>query len=72
MKIYTRKGDRGRTSTLSGGTVSKADERIRALGGLDEVNAALGVVLAGPVPAELLAPLAHVQHMLFEDRKSVV
>jgi len=46
MKIYTRAGDKGQTSLLSGERVLKNDIRIEALGTLDELNSAIGVSLA--------------------------
>jgi cob(I)alamin adenosyltransferase len=67
MRIYTRKGDRGDTGTLGGGRLRKSDPRIRALGFLDELNAQIGVVLAGGgVPEPLQAPLRRIQDVLFE------
>jgi cob(I)alamin adenosyltransferase len=66
-RIYTRKGDRGTTSILGGGRLSKSDPRIRALGGLDEVNAALGLILSQPsFPAQMRPALQRVQDMLLE------
>jgi len=47
MKIYTRGGDRGRTSLFSGERVAKSDSRIEAYGDLDELNSVLGVVATG-------------------------
>ena len=46
-RIYTRGGDTGETSLGDGSRVPKVDARIEAFGTVDEVNAALGVVLAG-------------------------
>ena len=46
-KIYTRGGDAGETSLGDGSRVSKLDGRIQAFGTVDELNAAIGVVLAG-------------------------
>ncbi len=46
MKIYTHAGDKGATSLGSGSRVSKNDIRIETLGTLDELNSAIGVVLA--------------------------
>lgn len=46
MPIYTRTGDKGTTSLMSGQRVSKADLRIEVLGAIDELNSALGVVLS--------------------------
>ena len=49
-RIYTRGGDAGETSLGDGSRVSKLDCRIGAFGTVDELNSALGVVLAGDVP----------------------
>jgi cob(I)alamin adenosyltransferase len=65
-KIYTRGGDAGETSLGDGARVSKLDARITAFGTVDEVNAALGVVLAGDTPAELRELLERVQNELFD------
>lgn len=46
MKAYTGGGDRGRTSLLSGERVAKTDSRIEACGDVDELNCALGALLA--------------------------
>lgn len=46
MKIYTRQGDDGTTSLLGNRRVLKSDPRIDACGTLDELNAAIGVVVA--------------------------
>jgi len=46
MKIYTKSGDKGETSLVSGTRVSKADERIMLYGELDEVNSWIGCVLS--------------------------
>lgn len=45
-KIYTRTGDEGQTALFGGGRVSKADPRVAAYGDVDELNAALGAVVA--------------------------
>ena len=44
MKIYTRTGDNGKTSLLSGKRVDKHDKRIIAYGSIDELNSFMGVV----------------------------
>jgi cob(I)alamin adenosyltransferase len=46
MRIYTRGGDKGRTSLFSGTRVEKDDPRIEALGSLDELVAVLGLAKA--------------------------
>ena len=43
-KIYTKTGDKGKTSLVSGKRVSKDNIRIRAYGTIDELNSILGVV----------------------------
>ncbi len=65
-KIYTRGGDAGETSLGDGSRVSKLDGRIEAFGTVDELNAALGVVLAGDLLDELRGVLARVQNELFD------
>ena len=65
-KIYTRGGDTGETSLGDGSRVSKLDGRIEAFGAVDELNAALGLVLAGDLPDELRGLIARVQNELFD------
>jgi cob(I)alamin adenosyltransferase len=67
MKIYTRRGDRGDTGILGGGRLTKAAPRIRAIGTVDELIAALGVVAAQSTALpELGEQLARIQSTLFE------
>lgn len=67
MKIYTKQGDGGQTGLLGGGRVAKSESRIHAIGSLDELNAALGMVLAMEgVVDELRSTLLRVQNGLFE------
>ena len=47
MKIYTKTGDKGQTSLIGGTRVSKADPRLDAYGTVDELNAAIGFLIAG-------------------------
>ena len=66
-RIYTRAGDRGETSLGDGSRVPKLDCRIGAFGTVDEVNSALGVVLAEPgLPGRLREPLERIQNDLFD------
>ena len=46
MKIYTKTGDDGHTGLLGNVRVGKETTRIEAYGAVDELNAAIGVVLA--------------------------
>jgi cob(I)alamin adenosyltransferase len=65
MKIYTKAGDDGQTGLIAGGRVSKDHPRIEACGAVDELNAWLGVVRAGQLPAAVDRLLERVQHDLF-------
>ena len=65
-KIYTRGGDAGETSLGDGARVSKLDGRIAAYGAVDEVNAALGLVLAAECPSDIADVLGRVQNELFD------
>ena len=65
-RIYTRSGDDGETSLGDGTRVSKLDERIAAYGAVDEVNSALGLVLAGDCPDQVRPVLERVQNELFD------
>ena len=42
-RIYTRGGDKGKTSLGSGARVAKHDPRVAAYGAVDEANAAVGI-----------------------------
>jgi cob(I)alamin adenosyltransferase len=66
-KIYTRTGDDGTTGLGDGQRVSKNDVRVEAYGTVDELNSALGVVLAVPGLLEPVSRcLMEVQHELFD------
>jgi cob(I)alamin adenosyltransferase len=65
-RIYTGGGDRGETSLGDGSRVSKLDCRIGAFGTVDEVNAQLGLVLAGELPDAFRPVLERVQNELFD------
>jgi cob(I)alamin adenosyltransferase len=65
-KIYTRTGDAGTTGLGDGSRVAKDSLRIEAIGAVDELNSALGVLLAEPVPDDVRAGLRQIQHDLFD------
>ena len=64
-KVYTRTGDDGSTGLGSGARVSKTSRRIAAYGAVDELNAALGVVMASGPSSPVVAVLAPLQNELF-------
>jgi cob(I)alamin adenosyltransferase len=65
-RIYTRAGDAGETSLGDGSRVAKTDPRIEAYGTIDELNSALGLVLAADPPADFRPWLEQVQNELFD------
>lgn len=64
-KIYTRTGDGGTTGLGDGNRVAKDCARIEAIGAVDELNCAVGCVLANEIRAEIRECLQEVQHKLF-------
>ncbi|WP_349407467.1 cob(I)yrinic acid a,c-diamide adenosyltransferase [Pseudalkalibacillus sp. SCS-8] len=68
MKIYTRKGDSGKTS-LIGGRTDKDDVRVEAYGTVDEINCFVGQAMAELDPSifkDILEDLEKIQHELFD------
>ena len=65
-KIYTRTGDDGSTGLGDGSRVSKDSARVAAYGTVDELNSAIGVVLACELPEPIRDCLVSVQHQLFD------
>lgn len=65
-KIYTRTGDAGTTGLGDGSRVGKDAPRVAALGDVDELNAALGVLLCEDLPDAVRTLLVGVQHDLFD------
>lgn len=63
-KITTRTGDAGETGLGDGSRIAKDNARIHALGDVDELNSALGLVLAEDVPGPMREALAEVQQDL--------
>lgn len=66
-KIATRTGDTGDTGLGDGRRVPKDAARVQAMGDVDELNSALGLLLAEKrLPAGVRAALLEVQHDLFD------
>ncbi len=65
-KIYTRTGDDGTTGLGDGSRVAKDSTRVAAYGTTDELNSAIGMVLACEVPARVREVLTQAQHDLFD------
>jgi len=65
-KIVTRTGDAGTTGLGDGSRLAKDAPRIHAIGAVDELNSALGVLLTETLPDAIAACLTGVQHDLFD------
>lgn len=65
-KIYTRTGDDGTTGLGDGSRVPKDDPRVEAYGTVDELNSAIGMVLAETIPGRVRDCLETIQHELFD------
>lgn len=68
MRLYTRTGDKGKTSII-GGRVDKDDTRVEAYGTVDEVNCFVGQAvqeLDSEIFTDVLTDLERIQHELFD------
>ena len=65
-RIYTRTGDDGTTGLAGGERLPKAHARIEAIGGVDELNAAIGLLRVQPLGDDLDLVLEAIQHRLFD------
>lgn len=65
-RIYTKTGDAGETSLGDGTRVAKTHPRIAAYGGVDELNAAIGLAVCALPDAALRDRLKTVQNNLFD------
>ena len=65
-KIYTRTGDDGSTGLGDGSRIAKDSLRVEAMGAVDELNSALGVLLCKPLDETLQSTVIDIQHTLFD------
>lgn len=65
MKIYTKNGDRGKTSLIGGKKVSKHDLQVEAYGSIDELNSFMGLLKDYSKNDEINQVLFKVQLKLF-------
>jgi len=65
MKIYTKTGDKGKTSLIGGTKVYKSDLRIEAYGTVDELNSFIGLCLDHLKSHNVSNVLSEIQDRLF-------
>ncbi len=65
MKIYTKTGDSGNTGLQGNFRIAKSHPRIISYGTVDEVNAALGIVLTNSLDDDIIEILTKIQNDLF-------
>lgn len=64
MKIYTRTGDKGKTSLIGGRRVEKTDLRVEAYGSVDELMSQLAVIRDNANDTELQNNIILIQNRL--------
>ncbi|WP_165042495.1 cob(I)yrinic acid a,c-diamide adenosyltransferase [Dysgonomonas sp. ZJ709] len=63
--VYTKTGDKGKTSLVGGKRVAKAHIRLEAYGTIDELNSFTGSLICQIEDEEDLKILSYIQHKLF-------
>ncbi len=64
--VYTKTGDRGRTSLIGGTRVPKNDVRLEAYGTVDELNSFIGMIRAFDIDEQSNLQLIDIQKRLFD------
>ena len=65
MKVYTKKGDSGKTQLLGGSIVSKNHIRLECYGSIDELNAFIGNIYDQQLSKQHKSILLAIQNQLF-------
>ncbi len=66
IKIYTKTGDKGKTSLLGGQRVLKNHERLEAYGTVDELNSVIGMLLNFEISEFDKNLISFIQNKLFD------
>ncbi len=64
MKIYTKTGDDGKTSLLTGERIDKDEPRVQTYGTVDEINSVLGMARAFSEVSEVREKIFQIQKIL--------
>ncbi|MCW3805557.1 cob(I)yrinic acid a,c-diamide adenosyltransferase [Plebeiibacterium marinum] len=64
--VYTKTGDRGRTSLIGGTRIPKNDVRLEAYGTVDELNTCIGMIRSYEIDSGSKDRLIDIQKKLFE------
>lgn len=64
-QVYTKTGDRGKTSLIGGTRVAKDHYRLEAYGTVDELNAHCGMIRSWPADEHTMSVLTGIQEILF-------
>lgn len=64
-KIYTKGGDKGKTSLIGGTRVSKNNIRLDSYGTIDELNSQIGMIRSFPLREDLKEMIIFIQNKLF-------
>jgi cob(I)alamin adenosyltransferase len=64
-QIYTKTGDKGKTSLIGGTRVEKHHYRLEAYGTIDELNAHIGMIRSWPNEPTVNQTITHLQDQLF-------
>lgn len=65
MKIYTKGGDKGKTSLFDGTRIYKDDIRVESYGNVDELNSFIGVLVCSLEDQTTITLLQKIQSTLF-------
>lgn len=65
MKIYTKKGDEGKTGLIGGTRILKSSLRIEAYGTIDELNSHLGLIRDQEINQRYCEQILEIQDRLF-------
>ena len=66
MKVYTKKGDKGKTQLFGGTIISKDNTRLECYGTIDELNAYIGHIYDQDIDIDSKKTMLIIQNTLFD------